>query len=73
MKDLVIGVDASTTSVKAIAFTRSGEVVAEARAGYSMQSPKHEYFEQNPDDWWQAAVKALRVFGLKVLKALLRP
>ncbi len=60
MQDLVIGVDASTTAVKAIAFTRSGEALIECRATYPMQTPHPGHYEQNPADWWQALCAALR-------------
>lgn len=60
MKDLVIGIDASTTAVKAIAFSREGEAVAECRATYPMASPHPGYYEQNPQDWWTALSAALR-------------
>ncbi len=60
MRDLVIGVDASTTAVKAIAFTRSGEALIECRDAYPMQTPHPGHYEQNPGDWWNALCGALR-------------
>lgn len=66
MKDLVIGIDASTTAVKAIAFTREGEAVAEARGTYRLSSPLPGYYEQDPLDWWSAIVSALRELIIQV-------
>jgi len=57
---VVIGIDASTTAVKAIAVTTDGSALLETRASYSLANPKPGYFEQNPEDWWQALVDALR-------------
>ena len=60
MRDLIIGVDASTTAVKAIAFTRNGEALMECRTGYPMLTPHPGHYEQNPQDWWVAFCAALR-------------
>jgi sugar (pentulose or hexulose) kinase len=59
-KDLVIGLDSSTTSMKAIAFDKNGKVVAQASAPIPLFSPKPNYYEQDPNDWWIAAQRALK-------------
>ena len=56
---LVIGLDSSTQSTKAIAWNRNGEVVAEGRADISMSHPQADYFEQDPVDWWTSSVAAI--------------
>jgi len=56
---LVIGLDSSTQSTKAIAWDRMGTAVAEGRADISMQNPQLDHFEQNPEDWWTAALQAI--------------
>jgi len=56
---LVIGLDSSTQSTKAIAWNRAGEAVAEGRADIPMNNPRMGYFEQDPNDWWQSCVTAL--------------
>jgi sugar (pentulose or hexulose) kinase len=58
--DLVVGLDASTTATKAIAWSPEGKSVAEGRAPCRMFSPKPNYYEQDPADWWRAACDALR-------------
>ena len=58
--DLVIGLDSSTTTTKAIAWDRRGRAVAEGRAGVPMSNPKAGWFEQDVADWWTAAVTAIR-------------
>lgn len=56
----VIGMDSSTQSVKAIAWTADGTPRAEGRAPHQMSMPKPDHAEQNADDWWSAAATALR-------------
>jgi xylulokinase len=57
---LVVGIDSSTQSVKAIAWTADGTPRAEGRAPHQISTPKPDHAEQNADDWWSAAVVALR-------------
>lgn len=63
---LIIGLDSSTQSTKAIAWTRNGELVAEGRDDIPMQTPQKDYFEQNPDDWWDAALTALKQLAQQI-------
>ncbi|HEV7253007.1 MAG TPA: FGGY family carbohydrate kinase [Mesorhizobium sp.] len=57
---LVIGLDASTQSVKAIAWDMSGRAVAEGRAPIPISQVGLQGFEQDPRDWWRAASAALK-------------
>jgi xylulokinase len=59
MRDLVIGIDSSTSATKAIAWDRSGGLVAEGRAPISLSNPQSGYFEQEPEEWWHSTVSAL--------------
>ncbi len=59
-KDIVIGLDSSTQSTKAIAWTREGENLAEGRADIPMQTPQAGYVEQSIHDCWSATVSALK-------------
>ncbi|GAB5373613.1 MAG: FGGY-family carbohydrate kinase [Acuticoccus sp.] len=56
---LVIGIDSSTTSTKAIAFDLAGALVAEGRAAIEMANPALGHFEQDPVDWWRSTASAL--------------
>ena len=58
--DLVIGIDSSTQSTKAIAWSRDGEAVAEGRSPIPMDMPLPGHVEQHPEDWWMSARAALR-------------
>lgn len=56
----VVGIDASTQSVKAIAWTADGTPLAEGRAPLTLEQPQHGYAEQDADSWWRATCTALR-------------
>lgn len=57
---LVIGLDSSTQSCKAIAWDRTGRAVAEGRAPLELAKPRADFVEQEVESWWQAATTALR-------------
>lgn len=59
-RDLVVGIDSSTQSTKAIAWTRDGRAEAEGRAPLELSNPKLYHFEQDPESWWTACVAALK-------------
>ena len=56
---LVIAVDSSTTSTKAIIVDERGSVVAEGRADVPMQTPRVDFYEQDPRDWWRTTNEAI--------------
>ncbi|MCU1474472.1 FGGY family carbohydrate kinase [Amnibacterium sp.] len=56
----VIGVDCSTTAVKAIAFDADGQPLAEGRALLARAAPSPGWAEQSAVDWWEATCTALR-------------
>ena len=64
--DLVIGLDSSTTTTKAIAWDRRGRAVAEGRAGVRLSNPKGGWFEQDFGDWTNSAAKALKQLSRKI-------
>ena len=57
---LVIGIDSSTTATKAIAWDRTGKIVAEGRARIPLATPNAGWFEQDPEDWWNSTADALQ-------------
>ncbi len=59
-KDLVIGLDSSTSATKAIAWTREGLPVAEERRPIRLESPAADWYEQDSEEWWSSASSALR-------------
>ncbi|MCO5063290.1 MAG: FGGY-family carbohydrate kinase [Rhizobiaceae bacterium] len=62
----VVGIDSSTQSVKAIAWTADGTPRAEGRAPHQISIPKPDHAEQNADDWWTAAASALRTLTSQI-------
>jgi sugar (pentulose or hexulose) kinase len=65
-KNLVIGLDCSTTGTKAIAVDKKGRIAADAYASNPLSSPKAGYYEQDALDWWGSAKKALRTITSQV-------
>ena len=55
----VIGVDCSTTAVKAIAFDADGASIAEGRAPLTRSAPHPGWAEQSAESWWDATCIAL--------------
>ncbi|MFM8606388.1 MAG: FGGY-family carbohydrate kinase [Hyphomicrobiales bacterium] len=66
MRDLVIGIDSSTSSTKAIAFDRNGKVIAEGRTSISISNPRPLWFEQKVEDWIIALNKSLNLIFKKI-------
>lgn len=56
----VVGIDSSTQSVKAIAWTPDGHPAAEGRAPLEIKQPKPLHAEQDAESWWTATCAALR-------------
>ena len=54
-----LGLDIGTSSVKALLLDASQRVLAEASEPVPISRPKPLWSEQNPEDWWQATLKAI--------------
>jgi xylulokinase len=54
-----LGLDIGTSAVKAILVASDGEVRATAAAPLELATPQPGWAEQNPEDWWAAAVAAV--------------
>ncbi len=67
-ESLVIGLDSSTQSTKAIAWNASGVEIAVGRCDIPMSNPGLDLLEQDPADWWSSCVEALQGC-VKALKA----
>jgi sugar (pentulose or hexulose) kinase len=59
-ENFVVGLDSSTTAVKALVFDNKGHVVAQAAENIPLFSPQPNYYEQKADDWWISAQKVLQ-------------
>ncbi|MCC2685239.1 MAG: xylulose kinase, partial [Paenibacillaceae bacterium] len=62
--EYVIGVDLGTSAVKVLLVSRDGEVCAEASRSYPLHTPQSGYSEQDPEDWVEQTVAALRELTL---------
>ena len=57
----LLGIDLGTTGVKAALFAANdGHVIASAFVDYPLLHPHPGWAEQDPADWWQATITAIR-------------
>jgi xylulokinase len=59
-KDVVVGIDSSTTATKAIGWLKDGSVAGVGRCPIPLDHPGPDRYEQDPADWWSSAVTAIR-------------
>jgi xylulokinase len=59
----LVGLDVGTTGVKALALSPEGDVLARAEESYGLSTPHPGWAEQDPEDWWRAAERALSALG----------
>ena len=59
-KKLFLGIDVSTTSVKALLIDETNQVVASASTEMPLYTPRPLWSEQNPEDWWQGTQQSIR-------------
>ena len=55
-----LGIDVGTTAVKALAVSETGAVAGEAESPLQVSVPMPGWAEQDPSDWWQGTVDAVR-------------
>ncbi len=55
-----LGIDVGTTAVKALVVDDSGSVIGDAEAAQDLSVPQPGWSEQNPSDWWQGTIDAVR-------------
>jgi xylulokinase len=61
MPMLWMGIDIGTGGTRALLVDRAGKVLAAATAAHEdMRMERPQWAEQNPEDWWRAAVEAIR-------------
>jgi xylulokinase len=56
----LLGIDLGTSSVKVLLATATGQIVGQGSAEYAIRRPQPDQAEQNPEDWWQATLAAVR-------------
>jgi len=55
-----LGIDVGTTAVKAVLVAENGRVLADSDAPLKVDVPRPGWSEQNPSEWWDAVVAAVR-------------
>ncbi|HET56337.1 MAG TPA: xylulokinase [Ignavibacteria bacterium] len=63
-----IGLDVGTSGAKALLINEKGEVISSATNEYQMLTPKPNWTEQNPEEWWEASKKSIQSVASKVKK-----
>lgn len=63
---MLLGIDVGTSGLRVLAVDEAGGVVASADQSYLTSSPRPLWSEQDPQDWWTAAVGALRAVLARV-------
>jgi len=56
----LLGIDVSTTGVKALLVAADGQVVGSANTEQPLYTPQPLWSEQDPADWWNGAVNSVR-------------
>jgi xylulokinase len=56
----LLGIDVGTSGTKALLITTDGQVVASSTRTYPLYTPYPLWAEQEPEDWWNATVGAIR-------------
>ncbi|MFW6162855.1 MAG: FGGY-family carbohydrate kinase [Planctomycetota bacterium] len=69
--DLFLGLDVGTQGARCVACDAAGQVVAEATAAFEHGStePQPGWHEQDPEDWWQAALECLKAVAERAADA----
>lgn len=71
-KDLVLGVDFGTQSVKVGVYSIAGEHIFTASASYPTQHRKNGYSEQDAHDWWKALKEAMETVSQSIDSSLIK-
>ncbi|MDR1663418.1 MAG: xylulokinase [Clostridiales bacterium] len=56
----LLGIDIGTSGTKAVLYDESGVPRAKKTVEYPLSQPQNGWAEQNPDDWWRAAVEGIK-------------
>lgn len=57
---LLLAIDIGTTACKVVLFDEQGQALSQGNHEYPVHYPQPLWAEQDPDDWWQAAVAAIQ-------------
>ncbi|HET7114806.1 MAG TPA: FGGY family carbohydrate kinase, partial [Pyrinomonadaceae bacterium] len=60
MTKTLLGIDVSTTGVKALVIDRDGAIIDSFTSPLQLSNPRPLWSEQQPQDWWQAAINSIQ-------------
>jgi len=60
MSKFLMGIDIGTTNVKSVLFNEDGTKIAEHSIEYPLFLVRSGWVEQDPREWWDAAVKTIQ-------------
>jgi xylulokinase len=66
VEPLLLGIDAGTSSVKAVLLDLRGNLCAVGQAEYPLHHVRPGWVEQDPEAWWEATCRAIRETLTKV-------
>lgn len=58
---MLLGIDIGTTGTKAAVFNLRGELQSMGSAEYEVSIPAPDQAEQDPEDWWEATCKSVKM------------
>ena len=56
----LMGIDVGTTGVKVLIINEEGQVLDSATEEYPLSTPHPNWAEQDPEDWWDGTIKAIK-------------
>jgi len=56
----LMGIDIGTTGVKTLLINQEGEVISSITTEYPMFTPKPNWAEQNPEDWYKSTIETIK-------------
>ncbi len=56
-----LGIDVGTSGTKTLAMREDGKILATATVAYPLSHPRPGWSEQDPEDWWRATIKSVRM------------
>ncbi|MCF0141897.1 MAG: xylulokinase [Parasporobacterium sp.] len=59
MEKYLLGIDLGTSGTKTVLFNTDGKAIASHTVEYPLYQPQNGWAEQDPDDWWRAAVETI--------------
>ncbi len=64
----LLGIDLGTSGTKTVLFDEKGKKIASKTVEYDLIQPQNGWAEQNPNDWWEAAVTTIKAVTQNVDK-----